>query len=322
MTSRGPGTTGERPALQRVVVHVALRARGRLLVAPAPGGPGAPAVLPWAVLRHGETPAAGAQRALDAVGGPAARAGGAPLEVRDAVRRALGDEVPGHEDGVDLHTVHVVLPASPAEDVRAEHARPRGDGGARWAPDRGGHHPLLADALARVEPGELVRLSAPADGDAPVVRQRLAAYAVVVNPAGEILLTRLSALTPSPGRWTLPGGGVDHGEHPLTAAVREVHEETGMDVDVDGLADIGSEHFTGRSPRGVLEDFHAVRVLVTATARQVRDPRVLDVGGSTDLSSWVPLADAPHRGLVGVAHRGVQIALRRREQERLAGRGA
>nr|WP_276610875.1 NUDIX hydrolase [Kineococcus siccus] len=144
------------------------------------------------------------------------------------------------------------------------------------------------------------------------MRQRLAAYAVVVSARDEILLTRLSTATPSPGRWTLPGGGVDHGEHPVAAAVREVHEETGMDVEVDALVDVGSEHFTGRSPRGVLEDFHALRVLVTATAREVRTPQVLDVGGSTDLGCWVPLADAAGLGLVGVAHRGVQIAQRRR----------
>ncbi|WP_432501796.1 NUDIX hydrolase [Kineococcus arenarius] len=300
MTTTGTGTTGERPALQRVVVHVALRSRGELLVSPGPDGE----VLPWAVLAHGETPAAGAQRALTAAGAPPARTG-PPLEIRDAVRRALGEEVPGHADGVDLHTVHVVLSAHVGDHAQRERTT------ARWVPDPG-EHPLLDDARARVEPAELARLDVPADDDTPVVRQRLAAYAVVVSPDREILLTRLSPITPSPGRWTLPGGGVDHGEHPLAAAVREVHEETGMEVEVDGLVDIGSEHFTGRSPRGVLEDFHAVRVLVTATARQVRAPQVLDVGGSTDLGSWVPLARASHLGLVGVAHRGVQIALRQR----------
>nr|WP_276612385.1 NUDIX hydrolase [Kineococcus vitellinus] len=136
----------------------------------------------------------------------------------------------------------------------------------------------------------------------------MACYAVVLGDGG-LLLTRLSPLTPSPGRWTLPGGGVDHGEHPLAAVVREVHEETGMDVEVDGLADIAAEHFTGRSPRGVLEDFHAVRILVTATPLQVREPEVLDVGGSTDLARWVPLQEAESVGLVAVAHRGLQIAL-------------
>ncbi|WP_432493945.1 NUDIX hydrolase [Kineococcus gypseus] len=315
MSPSAPPPAAGRPALQRVVVHAALRAGGLLLVRDAPAPPGAPGagpVLPWALLAHGETPAAGAQRALAAAGAPPARTG-VPVEVRDGVRRAVDGEVPGHPGGVDLHTVHVVLsagpatPAAPAGPAAAAGAAAAGAG--RWVPAPAAL-PLVPDALARVEPAELERLRAPADAATPVVRQRLAAYAVVVSPAREILLTRLSTLTPSPGRWTLPGGGVDHGEHPLTAAVREVHEETGMDVDVERLVDIGSEHFTGRSPRGVLEDFHAVRVLVTATARQVREPRVLDVGGSTDLSSWVPLEEAERWGLVGVAQRGVQIALR------------
>ena len=171
----------------------------------------------------------------------------------------------------------------------------------------------MADALVAVEEAELRRLSPGEDPDVPVVRQRLACYAVVVADDA-LLLTRLSALTPSPGRWTLPGGGVDHGEHPVAAVVREVHEETGMDVEVTGLAEVGSEHFTGRSPRGVLEDFHAVRILVTAAPTRVRVPEVLDVGGSTDLARWVPFAEVHGVSLVGVAQRGLNIALSQRTE--------
>lgn len=269
-------------------------------------------VLPWVVLAHGESPSGGATRALSAAGAPPTRTGG-PLTVVDAVRRALGDDVGDFSDGIDLHTVHVVMAAEVSDHERRDSV-PTDPG--RWIPWGDEVFPLVPDRDVALEPAELTRLVAPV-GDEPLLRQRLAAYAVVVSddPAGQeqILLTRLSGATPSPGRWTLPGGGVDHGEHPLTAAVREVHEETGMEVDVDRLVDIGSEHFTGRSPRGVLEDFHAVRVLVTATARRVREPEVLDVGGSTDLARWVRLDDAAGIGLVGVAHRGLQIALRRRD---------
>ncbi|WP_432521215.1 NUDIX hydrolase [Kineococcus sp. SYSU DK006] len=292
---------GQRPALQRVVVHVAVRT-----VRGAPAGGvllDAAGVLPHAVLAHGETPAAAARRA---VGLPVVT--GAVLAVDDGVRRAAvpagGVEAAAGEDGVDevdVHSVHVVLaadlPSSPEELPPP----------LRWAPVPGGW-PLAADADVAVEQAELARSLPPADPRTPVVRQRLACYAVVLGDDA-LLLTRLSPLTPSPGRWTLPGGGVDHGEHPLAAVVREVHEETGMDVEVDGLADIAAEHFTGRSPRGVLEDFHAVRILVTATPLQVREPEVLDVGGSTDLARWVPLAEAESVGLVAVAHRGLQIAL-------------
>lgn len=294
MTGPEPAAPTDPAALQRVAVHVALRSREELLV-------GADGVLPWAVLRHGESPTAGAQRALAALAAPPARTG-PPLEIRDAVRRVVHAGAP-----VDVHTVHVVLGAEVTDHSVRDASRP-----GRWVPDAG-VRPLVADELVAVGEEEFARLSPAGDGVArPVLRQRLAAYAVVVSDRDEILLTRLSTATPSPGRWTLPGGGVDHGEHPVAAAVREVHEETGMDVDVDALVDVGSEHFTGRSPRGVLEDFHALRVLVTATAREVRAPEVLDVGGSTDLGCWVPLDEAAGLGLVGVAHRGVQIAQRRR----------
>ncbi|MFD0483557.1 NUDIX hydrolase [Kineococcus sp. GCM10028916] len=265
-------------ALQRVAVHAAVveecGADDRLLTVDGS--------LPWTVLAHGETPTAALRRVL----GEHAQVGGL-LAVHDG-RRTQGD--------VDLHTVHLVLAVSVAEPPAGE-----------WRPV-GAEWPLVADALVALEEAELRRTAPAEDPDVPVVRQRLACYAVVVAD-GSLLLTRLSTTTPSPGRWTLPGGGVDHGEHPIAAVVREVHEETGMDVVVTGLAEIGAEHFTGRSPRGVLEDFHAVRILVTATPVEVKVPEVLDVGGSTDLAQWIPLSETEGVGLVGVAQRGLAIAL-------------
>ena len=59
--------------------------------------------------------------------------------------------------------------------------------------------------------------------------------AVVFNDAGEILLGRRS----DDGRWSLLAGGVDPGEQPADAIVREVFEEAAVDVRVDrvlGLA--------------------------------------------------------------------------------------
>jgi acetyl-CoA carboxylase carboxyl transferase subunit beta len=37
---------------------------------------------------------------------------------------------------------------------------------------------------------------------------------------------------PERGRWTVPGGRLEEGESPAAAAVREVREETGLDVEV------------------------------------------------------------------------------------------
>lgn len=119
-----------------------------------------------------------------------------------------------------------------------------------------------------------------------VRRQRLGAY-VVCRRGEAVLLTRLSALTTAPGRWTLPGGGVEHGEHPRDAALREVHEETGLHVHLGRLLDVDSSHFTGRSPRGVLEDYHSVRLVFEAATTDERVPQVLEADGSSDAAAWV-----------------------------------
>ena len=48
------------------------------------------------------------------------------------------------------------------------------------------------------------------------------------RPTSRLLLCRLSDITERPGWWTLPGGGIDFGEHPEAGALRELHEETGL----------------------------------------------------------------------------------------------
>lgn len=64
---------------------------------------------------------------------------------------------------------------------------------------------------------------------------RLAAYAVTVE-MDKVLLV-LHAPT---GSWTLPGGGVEHGEDPFETVTRELHEETGCHGVVEGLLGVDS----------------------------------------------------------------------------------
>ncbi len=58
------------------------------------------------------------------------------------------------------------------------------------------------------------------------VLMTVGATGVVINEQGEILLHRRS----DTGRWGTPGGAIDPGEEPAEAAVREVWEETGVEV--------------------------------------------------------------------------------------------
>ncbi|MFC7491413.1 MULTISPECIES: NUDIX hydrolase [unclassified Knoellia] len=123
-----------------------------------------------------------------------------------------------------------------------------------------------------------------------VAYQRIAAYAVVRSSHG-VLVTELSTRTNAAGLWNLPGGGLDPGEEPADAVVREVHEETGQHVVGVELLTVLTRHWVGRAPSGRVEDFHAVRLFHTAHCPQPTDPVVLDVGGSTSAARWVSEAD-------------------------------
>lgn len=115
---------------------------------------------------------------------------------------------------------------------------------------------------------------------------RPAAYALVIEK-GSILLSRWVPHIPGmkPG-WTLPGGGMDPGEQPAETAVREVFEETGYTVELDGLLGVHAGYFP--PDEGSTLPFCALRTVYRGhvTGGQL----TYEVGGTTDLAAWVPLA--------------------------------
>lgn len=149
----------------------------------------------------------------------------------------------------------------------------------------------------------------PFDVDLPVAPthppqvQRCGAYAVLVD-AGRVLLTRLAG-----GRrlWTLPGGGLDPGEHPADAVCREVREETGLALQRGRLLDVDSQHFTGHAPNGRLEDFHAVRFVYAGSVPTDVAPVVVEVDGSTDLGAWVPLGELDRLQVAPLVARALRL---------------
>jgi ADP-ribose pyrophosphatase YjhB (NUDIX family) len=82
------------------------------------------------------------------------------------------------------------------------------------------------------------------DPDAPQANSLVVAVAAAVRDEGGRLL--LIERTDN-DRWALPGGAQDFGESVTEAAVREVFEETGVEVEVTGLSGIYSD------PRHVIE---------------------------------------------------------------------
>src|SRR6266498_3463363 len=58
--------------------------------------------------------------------------------------------------------------------------------------------------------------------------------AIVPNDRGELLLVHKT----DNNLWAIPGGGMDVGEYMAETVVREVKEETGIDVEVTGVVGI------------------------------------------------------------------------------------
>jgi 8-oxo-dGTP diphosphatase len=108
------------------------------------------------------------------------------------------------------------------------------------------------------------------------------AGAVVRDDRDRLLLVRRGT-EPGRGLWSVPGGRVEPGETPAAAAVREVEEETGLRVRVEGYA--------GRVERPGLDG--VVYVIDDWFARPVTgvDPDDVRAGDDADEVRWVRVED-------------------------------
>lgn len=95
-------------------------------------------------------------------------------------------------------------------------------------------------------------------------------------------MVRSTASTGLAGWWQIPGGGVEQGEHPADAVVREFAEETGLDVEVGDPvtveADVGADPGTG-----LLRHTDRIVYRVSIRGGRLRP----EVAGGTDLADFL-----------------------------------
>ena len=117
--------------------------------------------------------------------------------------------------------------------------------------------------------------------------QRFSAYAVVRDPAGRILLTRIASGYPGAGHWHLPGGGTDYGESARDGLLREIREETGQEAVIGDLLTVMDMHNPrAYGPEQRALDWHTVRAIFEARVPRPTDPFVGLLGDSTDRVAW------------------------------------
>jgi 8-oxo-dGTP diphosphatase len=119
--------------------------------------------------------------------------------------------------------------------------------------------------------------------------RRIAAYGICTDQRDRTLLVRASSTTATPGIWSLPGGAVDHGEHPLNTVVRETAAESGLSVKVGRLVDVVAD-LRVVSREGVA--IHTDRLIYEVSVRggTLRDR----VGHKTDLVRFIPRSRLVH----------------------------
>lgn len=138
------------------------------------------------------------------------------------------------------------------------------------------------------------------EGRASVDRLRVAAYAVVHDASGRILLCHISESVGIGDVWTLPGGGLEFGESPASGVLRELTEETGFAGEVEallGVTDRLFHHVDGA------DRMHAIRILyrVRLTGGELHD----ELDGSTDRCAWFRRDEALAQHLTELARQGL-----------------
>jgi len=89
------------------------------------------------------------------------------------------------------------------------------------------HCPICGNTLIEADDGQSPRPHCPPCGRFYYSNPAPAACCFLTNDAGELMMVQ-RAIEPRKGLWTLPGGFVELGETTEEAALRELHEETGL----------------------------------------------------------------------------------------------
>lgn len=114
------------------------------------------------------------------------------------------------------------------------------------------------------------------------------------NASGELhVLLIKRRWPPHAGAWALPGGHLDTGEDPRTAARRELLEETGITVRDPELTLAGVYAGPGRDPRGRYVTF-AYTALLPDVLGMLPNPKAADDAAE---ARWVPVTDLPNLSL-------------------------
>jgi 8-oxo-dGTP diphosphatase len=137
----------------------------------------------------------------------------------------------------------------------------------------------------------------------PLGRTRLGSHAICLDEHDRLLLCRLAVSEVESGAWTLPGGGVEFGEHPDAACLRELREETGLHGRIERVEGVFSHVYPASRWAGG-QDLHFLSILyrVQIVGGQLGD----ELDGSTDRAAWMTPEEIGRISVVELAHEAIE----------------
>jgi 8-oxo-dGTP diphosphatase len=96
------------------------------------------------------------------------------------------------------------------------------------------------------------------------------AGALVEDEDGRLLLAR-RAKEPFKGRWDIPGGFLEEGEHPLEGLRRELREETGLEVEPHEFLGVWMDRYGGDSTAEATLNLYWTARVASGEARAADD---------------------------------------------------
>lgn len=136
--------------------------------------------------------------------------------------------------------------------------------------------PYCAHPLAEKYENTITRKYCPACGFVQY-RNPLPGVSVLIVKDGKVLLGKRGPASFRPGTWCLPGGFIEFDEDFISAAHREVLEETGLEIEVESIINVVSNFLSNR--------LHGLVVVFLASVRGGN----LRAGDDLESLDWFPL---------------------------------
>ncbi len=137
---------------------------------------------------------------------------------------------------------------------------------------------------------------------------RIGVGVVILGEEGVLLIRR--AKPPRQGQWGLPGGAQKLGETVFEAAIREVQEETGLNVEIQGLIDVVDS--ITKDDKRVRYHYTLVDMLALEKPGEQSEGN-LKAGSDAAEAAWMALDDIPGLGLWSETERIIKLGCEMRD---------